>query len=66
MMTSFAMFMVEGMVNYTIGLNSQLPKDQRKFVHIPDKESFVKLAISVAVFSYLTGEVVKLTSKWWK
>lgn len=62
-LVSFTMFMVEGLVNFSIAKNAILPKDERKMFHKPTNVELIKLAASVAVFSYLTGQAVSYVSK---
>lgn len=63
MVASFSMFMIEGFVNYTVGINASLPKEERRLFHKPSGKDLILLAASVAVFSFLTAQVVDYVSE---
>lgn len=56
-LTTFGLFTLEAMFHYNIGANGK-EEDGKLDFHLPNKEQWVKLLVTVGVFSYINSVVV--------
>ncbi len=58
--STFALFMTEGIVHYNMGVRADDPK--KKF-HIPNRNALGEIALIVGIFSILNGVIVNEIKK---
>lgn len=62
-LVTFAVFMTEAMIHYNIGVKRNKPADQKgKFV-VPPTGDFVKIGVTVAIFSIANVIIINKFSK---
>jgi len=58
--STFALFMAEGVIHYNMGVRAD---DPTKKFHIPNKNSLGEIALIVGIFSVLNGVIVNEIKK---